>query len=65
MPNKCRREACGLQLHDIAEKIGFLSLYNRQKKRMNNLEIYERRRRNSLKTAARALNRKIKATDEN
>ena len=65
MPNKCRREACGLQMHDIAEKIGFLSLCNRQKERMSNLEIYERRRRNTLNTAAKALNRKIKATDEN
>ena len=53
-----------MQLHDIAEKIGFLSLCNRQKEHMSNLEIYERRRRNTLKLAAKALNRKIKATNE-
>ena len=54
-----------MQLHDIAEKIGFLSICNRQNERMSNLKIYERRRRNTLKTAAKALNQKIKATDVN
>lgn len=65
MLNTCRRTECGLQHHDVAEKIGFLSLCNHQKERMSNLEIYGRRRRNTLKMAAKALNRKRKAADEN
>ncbi len=63
--NTCRRSDCGSHLHDVDEKNDFLSLCNRQKERVSNVEIYDRRRRNTLKTAAKALNRKIKATNEN